>query len=157
MREILYSRRSIRKFKQIPVTREQVNAILDAALVAPAARNGQILRYCAISSPEKRQEIFQNTAWGGYVQPKRNPVNEVSSPMFYVVVSAANGENPISHHTWADAGAAIENMLLTAVELGLGGVTVGAGEGLVFLPLSLPLFFNGCEIVLQIYHAFLYC
>ena len=126
MKKTLYSRRSIRKFKQIPVTREQINALLDAALVAPSARNGQILRYCAVSSPEKRKEIFSNTAWGGYVQPKRNPVCDVTSPMLYIVVSAVNGENPVSHHTWADAGAAIENMLLTAVELGLGGCWIGA-------------------------------
>ena len=43
-----------------------------------------------------------------------------------------------------------------AVELGLGGVAGLAGEGLFVLPASLPLLFNGGEIVLQLNHTFLY-
>ena len=46
--------------------------------------------------------------------------------------------------------------LYQTVELGLVGVTVGAGKGLLLIPLGLPLLFNGGEIVLQIYHAFFY-
>ena len=42
------------------------------------------------------------------------------------------------------------------VELGLGGVAVLTGEGLFLLPPALPLLFDGCEIVLQINHTFLY-
>ena len=126
MNDTIFARRSIRRFKQIPVTAEQIQALLDAALVAPSARNGQILRYCVVSSPDKLQEVFSNTAWAGYVHPKRIPLREVSSPMLYIVVSAVNNGAAISHHTWADAGAAIENMLLTAVEFGLGGCWIGS-------------------------------
>lgn len=122
----IYARRSIRRFKQIPVTKEQIDSLLDAALVAPSARNGQVLRYCAVSTPEKLQEVFRNTAWGGYVHPKRIPLSGVSSPMLFIVVSAETGGKDVSHHTWADAGAAIENMLLTAVDLGLGGCWIGS-------------------------------
>ena len=39
------------------------------------------------------------------------------------------------------------------VELGLGGVAVVAGEGFFFLPLGLPLLFNGGKIILHLYHA----
>ena len=126
MNDVILKRRSIRRFKQIPVTEEQIQALIDAALVAPSARNGQILRFCAVSSPEKRKDVFNNTAWAGYVHPKRIPLSDVSSPMLYIVVSAVNNGAAISHHTWADAGAAIENMLLTAVELGLGSCWIGS-------------------------------
>ena len=126
MNDTVFARRSIRRFKQIPVTKEQIQSLLDAALVAPSARNGQILRYCVVSSPEKLNEVFSNTAWAGYVHPKRIPLREVSAPTLFIVVSALNNGAEISNHTWADAGAAIENMLLTAVELGLGGCWIGS-------------------------------
>ena len=126
MNDTVFTRRSIRRFKQIPVTDEQIHALLDSALVAPSARNGQILRYCVVSSPGKLQEVFNNTAWAGYVHPKRIPLRDVSSPMLFIVVSAIKTGPEISPHTWADAGAAIENMLLTAVELGLGGCWIGS-------------------------------
>ncbi len=126
MKNTLFARRSIRRFKQIPVSQEQIHALLDAALVAPSERNGQLLRYCAVSSPEKLKEVFRNTAWGGYVHPKRIPLSEVTSPMLFIIVSAENNGASISHHTYADAGAAIENMLLTAVDLGLGGCWIGS-------------------------------
>lgn len=126
MNNTVFARRSIRRFKQTPVTREQIQSLLDAALVAPSARNGQILRYCVVSSPEKLNEVFNNTAWAGYVHPKRIPLRDVSAPTLFIVVSALNNGAEISNHTWADAGAAIENMLLTAVELGLGGCWIGS-------------------------------
>ena len=126
MNDTVFARRSIRRFKQIPVTDEQIRALLDSALVAPSARNGQILRYSVVSSPDKLQEVFNNTAWAGYVHPKRIPLRDVSSPMLFIVVSALKTGSEISPHTWADAGAAIENMLLTAVELGLGGCWIGS-------------------------------
>lgn len=126
LKDAMMKRRSIRRFKQIPVTEAQINKIIDSALVAPSAKNGQILRYCVISSPEKVNAVFRNTAWGGYVHPKRIPLEGVSSPTLFVVVSCVNHGENIGPHTWADAGAAIENMLLTAADLGLGSCWIGS-------------------------------
>ena len=120
-------RRTIRRFKQTPVTPEQINTLIESALMAPSAKNGQLLRFIAVSSPEKLREVFRNTAWGGYVHPKRIPLTDVSSPMLFIVISALkNDDGEISHHTWADSGAAIQNMLLSAVELGLGSCWIGS-------------------------------
>ena len=131
MNDTVFTRRSIRRFKQIPVTDEQIRALLDSALVAPSARNGQILRYCVVSSPDKLQEVFNNTAWAGYVHPKRIPLRDVSAPTLFIVVSALNNGAEISNHTWADAGAAIENMLLAITSLGYASCWV---EGYVTDP-----------------------
>jgi nitroreductase len=136
--QAIQSRRTIRRFKQIPVTNDQINALIDSAIMAPSAKNGQLLRYFAVSSKEKLREVFRNTAWGGYVHPKRIPLSEVSSPMLFIVVAAVKNEaGTVTHHTWADAGAAIENMLLTAVDLGLGGCWIGSFDPAI-LQESLP-------------------
>ena len=121
--DAIRQRRSIRRFKQTPVPEEKIRAVLDSALIAPSARNGLDLRFCVVSSPEKCREVFRNTAWAAAVKPKRDPVENVSAPTFYIIVSSVGSPG---FHAWANAGAAIENMLLSAVGLGLGGCWIGS-------------------------------
>ena len=64
------------------------------------------------------------------------------------------GVGPGVAHVQAVAGGIGE--LYQAIELGLVLFSGLAGEGLLVLPLGLPLLFNGGKIILQVDHAFLY-
>lgn len=122
--EVLNSRRSIRRFKQDKIEDVVLLSLIDAATKAPSAGNTQPLRYFIIREKGLLAEIFAQTAWGGHVRPARDPQLGVTSPTAFIAVCTQNqGE---SASGCADAGAAIQNILLAATDLGLGSCWIGA-------------------------------
>ncbi|OGV55708.1 MAG: hypothetical protein A2017_03240 [Lentisphaerae bacterium GWF2_44_16] len=119
----IFQRRTIRRFKQIKIEDSVIGELIDAARVAPCGGNSQQLGYIVIRTPEKAGRIFEITAWGGHVKPHRNPVPEKSAPTAFIAVIAGKTDSKVVH---ADAGAAIQNVLLKAVELGLGACWIGS-------------------------------
>ena len=116
--ETLLKRRSIRRFRQEKVSRDQLTALVEAARVAPCAANRQKLRLVAINSRAMVEKIFPLTRWGAKVAPRRNPVAGETSPTAFIAV-CCEAENP----DWlcgCDTGAVVENILLRAVDMGLG-------------------------------------
>ena len=55
--EILYNRRSIRKFKPRLVSDDLIDKIINAAITAPSPSNCQPVRFIQISSPEMREKL----------------------------------------------------------------------------------------------------
>jgi nitroreductase/SAM-dependent methyltransferase len=106
--EILYGRRSIRKFdKTRPVPRELLAKILDAAIWAPSSCNYQMWDFVVCDDPKLNEELGKLST-----QMANAPVNIV----------VAYGRD-YSEEAWANiqsASAAIENMSLAAHALGLG-------------------------------------
>jgi len=122
--ETVLARRSIRRYRQEPVGGDILRQLIEFARVAPSGRNAQTLRFCVIRSPELVRAVFGLTAWAGYVTPRRSPVwGKDAPPCFIAVTSKEDVQSPIVH---ADAGAAIENILLGAASLGLGTCWIGA-------------------------------
>ncbi len=122
--EVLNSRRSIRRFKQDKIEDVVLLSLIDAATKAPSAGNTQPLRYFIIREKELLAQIFAQTAWGGHVRPARDPQLGVTSPTAFIAVCTQNQGESASGS--ADAGAAIQNILLTATDLGLGSCWIGA-------------------------------
>lgn len=122
--EVLNSRRSIRRFKQDKIEDVVLLSLIDAATKAPSAGNTQPLRYFIIREKELLAQIFAQTAWGGHVRPARDPQLGVTSPTAFIAVCMQNQGESASGS--ADAGAAIQNILLAATDLGLGSCWIGA-------------------------------
>ncbi len=122
--EVLNSRRSIRRFKQDKIEDVVLLSLIDAATKAPSAGNTQPLRYFIIREKELLAQIFAQTAWGGHVRPARDPQLGVTSPTAFIAVCTQNQGESASGS--ADAGAAIQNILLAATDLGLGSCWIGA-------------------------------
>ena len=57
--ETLTSRRSIRRYKAEPVSREDIDACLQAAILAPSWKNSQTPRFYVVQSPEIRKQVDQ--------------------------------------------------------------------------------------------------
>lgn len=58
--ELVFSRRSVRNFKNKPVPRELLHRILDGARFAPTAKNTQELRWIVLETREQTEKL---AAW----------------------------------------------------------------------------------------------
>lgn len=121
--DAIRKRRSIRRFKQLQVPEKLVHTLIDAARMAPSAGNMQVLRYISITNKSLVLSVFKETFWAAQVKPHRTPVAEVTSPTAFIAVVAPDGA---SENVYADAGAAIQNILLCAADNVLGSCWLGA-------------------------------
>lgn len=109
-------RRTIRKYQQIPISIEILKKLVNAARLAPSAANLQPLEYILVTSEELREKVFSTLSWAGYITPLGIP-REGEKPVAYIVVLI--NRNIVKEGGERDAGAAIENMILTALEEGI--------------------------------------
>lgn len=106
-------RRSIRAYTDEPVPKEKLDRILEAARLAPSARNTQPWHFVVVTDKEKRK-ILSKGAYAKFL---------AQSP----VVIVALGDKKASSDWYAvDVSLAVENMILTAQEEGLGTCCVGS-------------------------------
>ena len=117
--ELILKRRTIRKFENKPIEQEKIYKMINAARLAPSGANMQPMKYIAVVSPELCRKVFPLTKYGGYLKDG-NP-KEGEEPAAYIVV--LEDEN-IKKVATDEAGAAIENIILTALEDGIASCWV---------------------------------
>lgn len=140
--ECIKKRRSIRKYKKDPVSIEEITRILEAARFAPSGGNYQNWKFIAITNRDiirKMQEASLRDA-GFQVNGRKNAFRSFRYGIFFnapVVIAACarleestlkevRRQNLAPEELLADnteiisLGAAIQNMLLEAYNLGLG-------------------------------------
>jgi nitroreductase len=111
LNEAIKARRSIRSYKSTEVTQEQIDSLLEAAMLAPSANNSRPWEFVVVRNREKLDKIVA-------VHPYTKMLKE--APLAIVVCAL-----PVSDFVPQDCGAATENILLQAVELGLGACWCG--------------------------------
>ena len=121
--EAIKERRTIRKFSQKPLLKEQLTKYVDAARLAPSAANLQPLCYAIVHSEEAVQKMFELCKWAGYLAPDYNP-KEGERPTAYIAVCSDTTNS--SNWVGVDSGAAIENMILEAMEDGVGACWIAS-------------------------------
>ena len=110
----IHARKSVRSYTSEPVTPEQVETLLRAAMAAPTAVNYQPWRFVVVTEREQLDAISE-------VLPYAKMMKQ--APLAIIVcgetVWMGGNENPY----WSqDCSAATQNMLLAAEALGLGAV-----------------------------------
>ena len=121
--EAAINRRSIRRFKQEPIPLEILRKLVDAGRLAPSSANRQPIEYIITNEASVVERVFGTLKWAGYISPAGDPP-QGERPVAYIVV-LANKEKS-SGSCERDAAAAIENMLLVALEEGIGSCWLGA-------------------------------
>jgi nitroreductase len=134
--EAIAARRSVRKFKDTPVPDDLVKAILQAAIQAPSGKNRQPWRFVVVRE-DKRDEMVRIMREGiDYVESLGHEPGSSRwtaaimehAPVTLFVFNDAQEHTP-GKLMWDEPGdvvdvqsigAAIQNMLLAAQELGLG-------------------------------------
>ena len=108
----IFSRKSVRTYKDEPVSPEQVETLLKAAMAAPSGRNLQAWRFVVV----REQAVKEKIAVGFNKMIAKAPVAIV------VCGQIAKDDGEPNNNWTADCAAATENLLLTAEALGLGAV-----------------------------------
>jgi nitroreductase len=114
----IFTRRSIRKFKDQAVEPEKIDRLLRAAMQAPSAANQQPWEFIVITEKEMLERLSLLSV---YAKPIAS-----SAVTILLVTNGDALKAPIEPTAWQqDMGAAAQNILLEAVYLGLGGVWLG--------------------------------
>lgn len=121
--KLILERRSIRRFKQEPVPLKILKKLVNAARLAPSGANLQPLEFVIINDKNVRRDIFDTLAWAGYISPDGTP-RDGQRPVAYILL-LVNTRIRKDNYQW-DAGAATENMILAALEQGLGSCWIGS-------------------------------
>jgi len=120
---IIKKNRSIRRFKKgVRITKKTLIELVELARLSASAANLQPLKYLLSYDSEKNNKIFPYTKWAGYLSDWDGP-NESERPSAYILIL---GDTAITKSFGCDHGIAAQNILLGAVEKGLGGCIVGA-------------------------------
>lgn len=143
MKEIK-NRRSIRKFKGDAVPRACIEEMVQAATLAPSAKNRQPWKFIVYQGTAKdelvtvmkqgveREKVGHERmpSWTGGLADAENTVRVMQEAPVLIAVLNTNGKTPFSGIANEDRiveicdslsiGAAIENMILSAMEQGLG-------------------------------------
>jgi nitroreductase len=111
--DIIRSRTSVRKWKDQPVEKKQLELLMEAAQKAPSAVNWQPYRFVLVDDPGRL--VLVSKAAG---QP-----NLAKAPL--LVVGVADPKRSPKWHV-IDTVIALTQMMLAAYEAGLAGVFIGA-------------------------------
>ncbi|HTI15585.1 MAG TPA: nitroreductase family protein [Dictyobacter sp.] len=141
---LLHERRSVRKFQDRPVSREHLLEMLEAARWAPSPHGRQPWRFAVITKPELKLQLVDRMAetWKDNLEMDQQPADIVNirlqksrqrmleAPVLiipclyledldhYPDEQRQNDEKTMAIQS---IGAAIQNLLLTAYDLGLDG------------------------------------
>lgn len=129
LQQAIESRRSIRKYEKKTVGKEQIEAIIAAAIEAPTWKNSQTGRYHVIMDPN----VLEQLKWDGLA--RFNGENVEDAPVLIVETFVKNRSgfekngDPSNElgNGWGcyDLGLQTMNLLLKATELGLGTLIMG--------------------------------
>jgi nitroreductase len=129
VREAIRARRSIKRFNARPVTREEIEALLEAAALAPNHRLTQPWRFYVLGPDarhayglalgERKARKLEDAEKGREVRD--TVAREHRDLPLMIAVAVVNSDDPeVREEDYAAAMMAVENMALAAVELGLG-------------------------------------
>ena len=126
--EVLNNRRSIRQYENCEVSSDTIKILIESAQKAPSWKNSQVSRYYAVNTPEKLADIKE-------FLPEFNQNNTLNAGA-YIISTVENGKSgftkdgEFSSHLkdgfqFFDNGLQVENLCLSAQNLGLGTLIMG--------------------------------
>ncbi len=116
LKEALLKRRSIRRFTDKPVPEEYINELLHAAMSGPSACNKTPWEFYVITNEETLLKLRKAARY-----------SNIAAPLAIVVCGNLSKALPsqLAPFWIQDCSAATENILLRAVDMGLGAVWCG--------------------------------
>jgi len=113
--ENLFSRRSIRKYKNVTLSEKDIKTLLKAAMQAPTARNKQTWQFVVVNERDKLNALMQAHPYAKMLK---------DAPLAIIVCGDKNLDDSLDYLS-VNGAAATQNILLAAHALGLGAVWLG--------------------------------
>ncbi|MBN1552482.1 nitroreductase family protein [bacterium] len=111
--DFIFSRRSIRKYTNEPVSENEIRLLLEAAMAAPSARNMQPWHFVVVTDRKRLDALAEAHPYGKML---------AEAPLAIAVI----GDPIVSDSYWIqDCSAATENILLAVSAMNLGAVWLG--------------------------------
>lgn len=115
--ETITGRRSIRKYKDRPITEAEIKDMLRAGLYAPSSKNQQPWEFLVVTDKAKLKHLAEEIRYWRMLE---------DAPLAIIVLANLEGYEPIDSGMYVqDCSAAAQNILLAAHAIGLGGVWLG--------------------------------
>lgn len=122
LRRLLQHNRSYRGYDaSFKVREDQLRRIIEVVTLCPSARNQQVLRFRPVMGDEAAS-MLKYIRLGGALPELHLPFAGTEPNAFIVICSSVEE----SKYVDIDLGIAAQLMLLQAVEIGLGGICIGA-------------------------------
>jgi nitroreductase len=121
--EAILKRRSIRRFQNKAVPYETLEKCIDGARLAPSGRNQQVAEYIVINDAEVLPGIFEHIGGSAKLPPDKGGPRSEQTPKAYTIIlinKTREGNANRRRITLIDVGLAAENIMLAALEQGIG-------------------------------------
>ena len=144
-KDLAGNNRSYRRFdEQFVIERDTLIELIGLARLAASGRNGQPLKYFLSHERILNDQIFPTLAWAVYFKDWPGP-EKGERPSAYVIVLL---DHRISDNCFCDDGIAMQNILLGAVEKGLGGCIIQSiNKPKLSTLLQLPDYFEIIDVI----------
>lgn len=117
---VIMSRRSIRKYKQIPVSRDTMQVILKAGINAPNGQNRQSWEIRVVDNPDTMSEIKAAMFAANPDVPMAGDSFRNAPVMAFIAADTSYDFSLL------DCGMLSENMVLSAWSMGVGSICLGS-------------------------------
>lgn len=117
--KIIHQRKSVRNFEDKPVTKEQFETLVRAAMAAPTARNSQPWQFIVVDDREKLNKMAEGLPYAKMLEKAAGAVVVCGD----IKIATDLGVEKLWEH---DCSAATQNLLLAAESMGLGAVWTAA-------------------------------
>ena len=125
--EATTKRRSIRRFQDKKVPYAALEKCIEAARLAPCGRNSQVCEYLIIDDPAGLATVFDNIGGSVKLPPEKGgprPDQRAKAYILVLINKALEGDASRRRITQLDIGMAVENIILVALEQGIGACPV---------------------------------
>lgn len=121
MIDIIRERKSIRKYKDTPLSKEQLDTIKEAIQLAPTWKNKQCFQVVVVEDKELILKIGEMVRFN----PGETAYTKAPVLMAFLADPSLSGNRDEKAYYMADTAIAVEHATLCATSLGLGSCWVG--------------------------------
>ena len=126
MIKLIESTRTFRRFEQQrTIDLKLLHELVNLARLGGSARNCQPWQYAVFTEPGECEKIFPYLGWAGYLSDWKGPVPGEQPSAYILCILNRDWLKGNDKEAQFDLGIATQNLLLGAMEKGIGGCRIG--------------------------------